>query len=63
MTAYLNDVIEAAVRSDADPFAGLAADLSAEVRCALAGAIGKGAYAAAADEIDVDDADGSRATG
>ena len=56
VTAFVTDALEEAVRVASDPFAGLAAWMTADVRAELGRATERGANAEAAAEVDrVDD--------
>ena len=44
VTAFVVDVLEEAVRTERDPFVGLAADMVANLRAELARALESGAY-------------------
>ncbi len=52
VTAFVTDALEAAVRVASDPFAGLAARMTADFRTELGRATERGAYAEAAAEVD-----------
>lgn len=52
MTSFVVESLEDAVQVATDPFAGLAARMTAEFRAELGRAIDSGAYAEAAAEID-----------
>ena len=52
VTAFVTEILERAVREEADPFAGLAAELAVHTRALLAEAVEAGAYAEAAAEVD-----------
>ena len=52
ITTFVTDVLEDAVRTERDPFAGLAADLAANLRAELAHALESGEYAKATAEVD-----------
>ena len=52
VTAFVTDALEAAVRAEQDPFAGLAADMTKRFRRRLGESVESGAYAEAAAEVD-----------
>jgi hypothetical protein len=52
VTAFVTDALEEAVRIATDPFAGLAARMTAQFRAELGDAVDSGAYAEAAAEAD-----------
>ena len=52
VTSFVTEALDDAVRVATDPFAGLAAKMTAEFRSELGKAIDSGAYADAAAEID-----------
>ena len=52
LTAFVIDTLERALREEADPFAGLAAEWARQARAVLAEAVDSGAYTEAAAEID-----------
>jgi hypothetical protein len=51
-TAFVTEVLEAAVRVEQDPFAALAADMTARFRERLGRDVESGAYAEAAADVD-----------
>jgi hypothetical protein len=52
VTAFVTEVLEDAVRVERDPFAHLAADMTARFRRRLGEAVESGTYAEAAAEVD-----------
>lgn len=52
VTAFVTEALEEAVRLATDPFAGLAARMTAQFRAELGDAVDSGAYAEAAAEVD-----------
>jgi uncharacterized protein (DUF1778 family) len=52
VTGFVVDALEQAVRTATDPFAGIAARMTAEFRAELGRAVDSGAYAEAAAEVD-----------
>jgi predicted transcriptional regulator len=56
VTAFVTEALADAVRTEQDPFAGLAANMTARFRERLGAAVASGAYAEAA--ADVDDEEG-----
>jgi hypothetical protein len=52
VTAFVTEVLEEAVRVEQDPFAHLAAEMTARFRQRLGEAVESGAYADAAAEVD-----------
>ena len=52
VTAFVTEVLEEAVRVEQDPFAALAADLTARFREQLGRDVESGAYAEAAADVD-----------
>lgn len=52
VTTFVTEALEEAVRVASDPFAGLAARMTADFRAELGRATESGAYAAAAAEVD-----------
>jgi predicted transcriptional regulator len=52
VTAFVTEVLEAAVRTEQDPFAHLAAGMTERFRRRLGEAVESGAYADAAAEVD-----------
>lgn len=52
VAAFVKELFERAVREEADPFVGLAADLAVNSRALLAEAVASGAYAQSAADVD-----------
>ncbi len=57
VTRFVTEALRKEVHSDADPFAGLAVDLTERIRSALAAAVRAGDYAAAAAAVDAAEQD------
>ncbi|MGH9065585.1 MAG: hypothetical protein ACRD0L_16750 [Acidimicrobiales bacterium] len=52
VTTFVTDVLSSAVAIETDPFAGLAADMTAHTRAVLGEAVRSGDYAAAAASVE-----------
>jgi len=52
VTAFVTEALEDAVRVARDPFAGIAAQMAADIRAEIGKAVESGEYAAAAAEVD-----------